>query len=139
MNRTAKCSCENLQIDVVGEPKLVVTCSCLKCQKRTGSVFGVSAYFDNAQVVETRGTYTVFKAISDDGRKITRSFCPDCGSTVYWEAEFMPNTVGVAVGCFGDPDFPSPIASAWNRTKHEWVKFPEQWAHSDTQDFKKNS
>lgn len=137
MKRIAKCSCENLQVEVSGEPQLVVACSCLNCQKRTGSVFGVSAYFKHEQVLAKRGEYSIFTDISDDDRKITRAFCPSCGSTVFWEAEFMPDSVGVAVGCFTDPKFPQPNVAAWQQSKHPWVEFPEHWPKSDTQTFKK--
>jgi hypothetical protein len=139
MNRKAKCSCGKVQIELAGDPKIVITCSCLNCQKRTGSVFGVGAYFGNDQIVSKQGDPKLFVDTSDDGRKLYRSFCANCGSTVHWEAEFMPNAVGVAVGCFEDPKFPEPVAVAWNRSKHDWVNFPESWPKSDTQEFKKNA
>jgi hypothetical protein len=139
MRRKAKCSCGKLEIELAGDPKLVVACNCLSRQKRTGSVFGVGAYFDNDQIVSKKGETKSFTRIGEAGRAATRSFCPDCGSTVYWEAEFQPNRVGVAVGCFEDPEFPEPGVVAWNRSKHEWVQFPSHWPSSQTQDFKKNS
>jgi len=139
MNRKAKCSCGNVQVELAGEPKMVVTCNCFNCQKRTGSVFGVGAYFGSNQIVTKVGDPKFFIDTNDEGRSFKRSFCSNCGSTVHWEAEFMPNAIGVAVGCFEDPQFPEPVAAAWNRSKHEWVLFPENWPKSDTQEFKKNT
>ena len=83
------------------------------------------------------GDIKLFVDTSDEGKKLKRSFCPNCGSTVHWEAEFMPNAVGVAVGCFPDRAFPEPVVAAWNRSKHEWVNFNENWPKSDTQEFRK--
>ncbi len=60
MSRKASCSCGELQVEVNGEPKVVVACSCASCQKRTGSVFGVSAYFANDQVVAKNGEFKSF-------------------------------------------------------------------------------
>ena len=54
MSRKAQCSCGGLKVILQGEPSMVVTCNCLKCQKRTGSVFGAGAYFDNEQVIEKK-------------------------------------------------------------------------------------
>ncbi|WP_084675406.1 GFA family protein [Methylomicrobium agile] len=139
MNRKAKCSCGEIHIELAGDPKMVVACSCLNCQKRTGSVFGVGAYFGNDQIVSKVGDPKLFVDTSNEGRKLNRLFCSNCGTTVHWEAEFMPNAVGVAVGCFEDPNFPEPVAAAWNRSKHKWVNFPENWPKSDTQGFKKNA
>ncbi len=137
MNRIAKCSCENLQIELLDDPKLVVTCNCLKCQKRTGSVFAVGAYFDDKQIVRMQGEQKTFQDASDSGNKIERSFCPNCGSTVFWRAEFQANRVGVAVGCFEDPQFPEPILTAWTKSKHQWVIYPSHWRQSETQEFKR--
>ena len=122
-----------------GDPSMVVTCNCLKCQKRTGSVFGAGAYFDNNQVIEKKGESTTFNDVRDAGLAIKREFCPVCGTTVFWEAEFQPGKVGVAVGCFEDPNFPEPIATAWTQTKHSWVEFPSTWLSSQTQEFNKNA
>jgi len=59
--RTAGCAYGQLSITVQGEPLRVGICSCLQCQRRTGSLFGAGSFFDMAQVVETsgaEGTYT---------------------------------------------------------------------------------
>jgi hypothetical protein len=139
MSRKASCSCGELHVEVNGEPKMVVACSCINCQKRTGSVFGVSAYFANDQVVAKNGEFKSFTSIGDSGGKIERHFCPHCGSTVFWEAGFVPQSLGIAVGCFSDPMFPQPIAAAWCVSKHEWVSFPNGMPTSNSQDFSKGA
>lgn len=125
--RTAACACGALTITLKGEPELVSSCSCLECQKRTGSVFGVSAFFQKDQIGSTTGTPGVFKRGSDAGRTLAMNFCPDCGTTVYWELDMAPNHVAVAVGCFADPDFPSPTRTVWHSRKHHWVEFPDHF------------
>lgn len=137
MQRNATCSCGQLTIAVTGDPSFVVACNCLKCQSRTGSVFGVSAYFEDAQVASINGQSTQFDKISDSGNLSKRHFCPQCGSTVYWQAGSLPDKTGIAVGCFGDPNFPAPKAVVWTSSKHDWVAFPEGWLSSDTQDFER--
>lgn len=139
MNRIAKCSCGNLQIELSGDPRFTVTCHCFKCQKRTGSVFGVGAYFEHHQIVRKTGEQKIYNDVSDAGKSIKRAFCPNCGSTVFWDAEFQPNRIGVAVGCFEDPQFPEPISAAWIQSKHSWVTCPSHWKQSETQEFKRNA
>lgn len=51
--RTAQCGCGRAKITVANEPVLVGACHCDFCQKRTGSLFGVQAYFSEGQCVET--------------------------------------------------------------------------------------
>lgn len=43
--RTATCCCWQASIGVEGEPKIHLVCHCNNCKKRTGSAFGISAYF----------------------------------------------------------------------------------------------
>ncbi len=35
----------------------------------------------------------------------------------------------VAVGCFGDPEFPEPAVSVWEERKHTWVTPPPNAEH----------
>lgn len=135
MKREATCSCGQLSIQVKEDPFLVASCSCLTCQKRTGSVFGVSSYFKDDQVIKTKGESNNFSSIGDSGLSVNRKFCPTCGSTVFWNADFLPGHTGVAVGAFADPNFPEPVLAAWTKSKHKWLTFPDHWASSETQDF----
>jgi hypothetical protein len=44
-DREAACSCGQLQVTVRGDPVRVAMCHCLECQRRTGSTFGVQAFY----------------------------------------------------------------------------------------------
>ena len=110
--RLATCACEELQIRVRGDPSIVAACNCLQCQKRTGSLFGVVAFFDDERVIETVGNYCCFERSSDSGRLVKIYFCPNCGSSVFWKVEFLKGSTGIAVGCFADPAFPKPHSIA---------------------------
>ena len=59
--------------------------------------------------------------MADSGYGITFHFCPDCGTTVYWEPARFPDTIAVAVGAFADPGFPAPRHSVYERHRHPWV------------------
>ena len=135
MKRTASCACEQLSIAVENDAKFVIACSCTKCQKRTGSAFGVVAYFNNDNVSAKSGEFKTYQKTSDRGTSTTRHFCPNCGSSVYWMSDFLPGHTGVAVGAFADPTFPAPQMSAWEMHKHPWVSFPGELPCSDTQEF----
>ena len=134
MIRKANCSCGDLSIELRGDPVMVAVCNCTHCQKRTGSAFGIGAYFSLDQIVLAINHGKVFVDSSDAGRSIERTFCDHCGSTVYWKAEFQPGFIGVAVGCFADADFPEPTAAVWAVSKLHWVDFPEHWICLPKQD-----
>ena len=118
--RTASCACGDLRVTCTGEPRSVSLCHCLDCQKRTGSAFGVAAFFAG-DAVGVEGASNAFERLSESGHAVTFHFCPRCGSTVFWEPERKPDTVAVAVGTFADPSFPPPANSAWPERRHPWV------------------
>ena len=98
-------------------------CHCLACQKRTGSAFGVQARYPKDKVVMA-GRSTPFVRVGDSGGKISFHFCPDCGSTLCWTIDTMPDVVAVAVGAFADPKFPPPRVSVYGTRRHAWAAMP---------------
>jgi hypothetical protein len=126
--RLATCSCGKLFVRCVGEPEIIPNCHCIECQRRTGSVFGVAAFYSRSNIVEISGRITKFSRRADSGRSLTFHFCPVCGSTVYWELEMAPELIGVAVGAFADPTFPRPSRTVWKQSKHPWVALPDDVA-----------
>lgn len=59
---------------------------------------------------------------AESGRKVRFYCCPDCGSTVFWEADNLPAMIAVAVGAIAHPNFPAPIKSVFEQSKHVWVE-----------------
>lgn len=96
-------------------------CHCLECQRRTGSAFGVQAWFPREQVRLVRGADKRYARRADSGRVVTFHFCPERGGTVFWEAEQRPDLIAVAIGMFADPDFEGPSLSVWERRQHPWT------------------
>lgn len=95
-------------------------CHCLECQKRTGSSYGIAAFFDRSGVL-IEGESTVFERPSDSGFPVVHHFCPRCGSTVFWYPLRKPNVIAVAVGAFADPHFPKPAQAVYPHHRHAWV------------------
>ncbi|MBY3068274.1 GFA family protein [Rhizobium laguerreae] len=120
MARLASCVCGALRATCVGEPRKVSLCHCLACQRRTGSTYGVAAFFDR-QNVQVDGQRTSYSRQSDGGLPVTFHFCPLCGSTVYWEPQRLPDLIAVGLGSFADPDFPAPTQAVYDEHRHPWV------------------
>jgi len=85
-------------------------------------VFGAQARFPLDRVERT-GRASTYVRVGDEGGRITQSFCPDCGSTVYYQLE--PDLLGVPVGAFADPTFPAPRVSVYESRRHPWVTIPD--------------
>jgi hypothetical protein len=119
-NRIAACACGQLVAKCSGAPASVSLCYCLQCQRRTGSSFGLAAFFDRG-AVEIEGSATSFLRSSEAGAEVMFHFCGTCGSTVYWEPRRKPEVLAVAVGCFADPGFPPPSKYVYGEHRHPWV------------------
>jgi hypothetical protein len=118
--RIATCSCGQLRATCTGAPVRISVCHCLACQKRTGSVFGAQARFEESNVV-VDGPSSEHARVGDAGTRVVFRFCPSCGSTVLWRLDALPGFVAVALGAFADPQFPAPTVSIYEARKHAWA------------------
>lgn len=123
--KVARCRCGELSIECEGEPERVSVCHCLECQRRTGSAFGVSARF-RKPLVTVKGIHKTYERIGETGLWARYHFCPECGSTAFYENEDLPRFYAVPVGAFADPDFTAPQRSGFERRKHGWVEITGQ-------------
>ena len=128
MKRVAQCCCGSLRAETTGDPTIIIACHCQECQRRTGSVFGVGAYFKKEQV-RVEGVNHVYTRRGQQDRKLHFHFCPVCGTTVYWAMDMRPDHLGVAVGAFADRSFSAPARSVWEETRHPWVAFQHDIEH----------
>ena len=123
VERIAQCQCGQLRVIASGEPDAVNMCHCSECQRRTGALFGSGAYYEKS-AVRIEGPSKLYTRDGQEDRKVRIRFCPNCGSSVYWEADLRPGLYGIAVGAFADPRFPLPSASVWEQSMHSWVAAP---------------
>lgn len=123
MERRAACHCGKLALRCTGEPAKVSLCHCFDCQRRTGSLFSIAAFFARANV-EVIGTAKRFSRASASGFDVSFHFCPECGSNLWWEPKRLPDIVGIAVGAFADRDFPKPEQAVWAEEAHLWLELP---------------
>jgi hypothetical protein len=129
MERHAQCHCGSLRLKTSGDPVLVNMCHCRDCQRRTGALAGSGAIFEKAQV-SIEGSSKVFERAAQEGRKIRFHFCPNCGTSLYWDGDIRPDMYAVAVGAFADPAFPPPTVSIYEESKHPSTLLPDGITHS---------
>ena len=131
MTRIAQCHCGQVKLTCEGDPNPVILCHCELCQRRTGSVIHLGAWFAATDVTFEGETKQFVRTSGDEGSEAEFHFCPTCGTSVFWpNREGVPEgplagRVGVAVGCFADPAFPAPTLSIYGKRRHSWVEQPE--------------
>jgi len=119
--RRAECSCGQLSAVCSGEPIRVSVCHCLDCKRRTGSAFSWNARWAAADVA-VQGQASEFTRIGDEGGRCTMSFCPGCGTTVFYVIDAQPAVIAIPAGAFADPEFPAPRVSVYDPSRRcAWV------------------
>jgi hypothetical protein len=119
--RRAECTCGQLSATCSGEPTVAV-CHCLACKRRSGSAFSFNAWFGEADVA-TAGEAREFVRVGDEGSRLTFSFCPTCGVTVFYRNDQFAGAVGVVAGAFADLDFPAPTVSVYHESRgYPWLE-----------------
>ncbi len=122
--RHASCQCGKVTATIADKAEpAIVACHCLDCQRRSGSPFGVIAYYQRDKVALT-GATTEYARPTDEGNAFAHGFCPACGSTVWATTSKLPDRIGIALGAFADPLFGKPDRSVYERSKHFWIALP---------------
>lgn len=122
IERLASCSCGALAARCVGEPSRISVCHCGECKKRTGSAFSAQATYREEEVTLSGEPSTFTRHGEDGGHWVTTSFCPTCGSTVWYRIEQRPGMVSIPLGCFADANFPEPRVSVYDGLRLPWVE-----------------
>jgi hypothetical protein len=121
--KSAACLCGALRVTASVPPQMVHACSCLDCQRQSGSAFSYSAFFV-ASAVSVEGEFRSWRRTSDSGRWQETDFCATCGGGLVSRLEALPGLVCVPVGCFADPDFQAPGTLYWASKRHRWLDVP---------------
>src|SRR3954447_4347857 len=122
--REGGCHCGAVRFRATREPVRKPPCHCRSCQRRTGSAFGMGAYFNESDV-ELRGELRTYEHRSDEsGRWLKMQFCPTCASSVTWTLELYPGLRALAVGSFDDPDWLPISRHLWARPQPAGVPRP---------------
>jgi hypothetical protein len=72
--------------------------------------------------VQIDGEACVYTRPGESGSRIDSHICPDCGATVYYRLQVVPDAIAIPVGAFGDPSFPAPIFAVYEAKRHAWVR-----------------
>ena len=105
-------------------------------QKRTGSAFGLSVFFDKQDVAFLQGTRRSFRSTSNAGRWVDTEFCEACGTSVSFTLELRPALVAITGGTFDTPSFWYDLDNFnFARTKPAWLAIPDGLTAWETADY----
>ncbi len=111
------CFCGAVRIRAGGEPVSVPYCHCNDCRRWSGSPVSVFVGYRVGQVEMVRGTPRVYES----SPAVTRSFCGDCGASLFYEDRRLPGEIYIAAGVFEEPGRFRPDAHSWASQGLPWL------------------
>lgn len=117
---TANCACGAIAMTVNGPVVSMLMCSCLDCQRATGTGHATVALVP-AEALSIVGNAKAFDRPSDSGATFTRHFCPDCGTPLYGQSSRAADIRMIPVGLFaGQNDWFAPTQLIFARSQQAW-------------------
>jgi hypothetical protein len=98
------CSCGQVRFELDDNPLWILACHCDACKKRTGSAYGVSIAVNKASVRTFVGETRSFSRTGKSGNPVRYDFCPNCGTTLRWHVDIVPNREMFAAGTLDTVD-----------------------------------
>ncbi len=119
------CLCGSVRYEYSGEPKEATYCHCDDCRKATGGPYtvGVRIRADALRIVS--GRVKGYTTTADSGNKITRQFCPECGSPLFTKAHAHPDLVWLKAGSLDEPQLIKPSYQTWTQCAVPWAYIKE--------------
>lgn len=115
------CQCDAVRYVITGEPVMAAICHCSTCRRATGAPAVAWAMFEKDQVQYTGREPKKFAASIG----AQRGFCPDCGTPISFEAEYMPGLIDLTVGSFDNPEAVKPTLHYWHSEHVSWSEFAD--------------
>jgi hypothetical protein len=111
------CFCRAVRYEIDAEPTNQTICHCTMCRHVAGapSVAWFSVPPDSVRFVA--GEPQRFKS----SEHATRSFCPDCGTTLTYQSTRSPGDLDITTCSLDEPDQAAPRDHTFVRSKLSWV------------------
>ena len=129
--RNGHCLCGAVSFHLAAEPITTRVCWCRDCQHlaANGTVNAVVP----TGALEIVGELSEFTSTADSGNRITRRFCPRCGSHLFANSSARPQFTVVRAGNLDDPSSVRPAMNIWASSAPKWACIDAALEHVEKQ------
>ena len=113
------CHCGSIRYQASGEPVIVAHCHCEDCQRLSGAghTTGVMFAVENFQI---EGQPSEYSLEADNGNRVTKAFCANCGSPILGYNSGSTGFVTVSAGTLDDSSAIKPQVTIFSRNRKPW-------------------
>jgi len=120
-----RCQCGDISYEVTGEPLLSGNCHCRDCQRATGSAMAAVMLFPKEGFKLLQGEAKYYDLKADSGSRISRGFCPNCGSPMFTLLEMAPDAIAIKAASLDDPTLYHPEMHLYTSSAQPWDPIPD--------------
>src|SRR5215510_2668503 len=113
------CACGAIRYECAAAPAFSWNCHCRDCQRASGSAFCPVLYVPKATLTVT-GKCRYYDVRAESGNRVSRGFCPECGSPVFIQADLVPDLQGLWAASLDDPSQFQPLVHVWMGSAQPW-------------------
>jgi len=117
------CLCGAVRFEITGALDRVAHCHCTICQRAHGAAFVTWAAVPEERVRITAGEADVTHYRSSEIG--TRSFCRNCGSSMFCTLDTHPGVIDVALGCLAPHHGAVPRAHLFWDDRADWIELAD--------------
>jgi hypothetical protein len=114
-----QCLCGAVRYRAKGLPVIVAQCHCEDCRRLSGTGHTVGAMFSATDVTLT-GDLGTYQYTSAKGSRVTRAFCPACGSPIYGQNTQTPDHITLPLGTMDAAQGLAIQVVIFDRDKPHW-------------------
>ena len=120
MSETGGCLCGKIRYQFDRDQVMASGhCHCRDCQRATGSG-KATIVFVPTSALSVEGEYRTWTVLGSDGTRVSRGFCPDCGSQVLSYVAEQPDVRFIKAGSLDDSAWVQAQASYWEASAQKW-------------------
>ena len=117
--RTGRCLCGAVQYKISAEPVASRICWCRDCQHIASN--GTVNILVPTDALEVFGSVSEYRSTADSGNRMSRKFCPNCGSHLFANSSGRPQLTVVRAGTLDDTSTVHPTANIWCLSAPAWA------------------
>ena len=100
---SGQCLCGSVKFNAEDTPKFIANCHCKDCRQVTGSVYATLIFLEKDKV-NIDGVLSTFEHEVDSGNRLTKHFCPQCGSQMFASGTGRPGLLAVRAGVIDESE-----------------------------------